>query len=323
MTECQSISFTDLDLSNETYRITMAEKDLSAMALSISTQGMLTPPSVIEIKDNTKAKFAVVSGFRRLKAARSLGHEQVLCRVYPIGEEAACARLAVTENAFSRELGPGELARAVRLVSAHMDSDTLAEQSLGLFNTQLNQKIIDTLITVSCLTSSPFELMDSGQLSMKAARALTALPEADADLMLGLFSSIKASSGKQMEILTWAQEICAREKIGLDRLLSDNTIRDALDPDGSNRDMGAAANRVRTVLYSRRFPELDTARTCAMRLVRELGLPKGVRMTVPENFESMVYSLSLSFTSPKDYEDAVKSVLTLSAHPSFQKLLDR
>ena len=323
MTQCQSVSFSDIDLSDDSYRITRAGEDLSALALAIAAQGMLNPPCLIEQSKPDLSGFVVVSGFRRLSAARSLGNSQVRCRVYPSAEAAACARIAVAENAFSRELGPGELARAVRLMSRHMDSGTLAKQSLEIFNTRLNRNFVDTLIALSRLNEKVFLLMDSGQLAIKAVRALSAIPKTDAELLLDLFSAIKASSGKQMEILTWAREICAKEGIQLAQLLQDSQIRAALDPEGTHRDMGASANRLRAALYTRRFPDLDFARTTANRLVRNLALPRTIRMTLPENFESMEYNLAFSFTSPQDYADAVKALSQLSSHPSFQTLLER
>lgn len=323
MTQYQPIAISDIDLSDQTYRVTRAPEDLSALTLSISAQGMIIPLKVIEKAQQRGRGYTLVSGFRRIEAARSLGQSQVRCQIYPAGEAAACARMAVAENAFCRNLGPGELARAVVLVSRHMDAAALAEHSLQIFNTRLNPKFVETLIFLGRLNESIFHLMDSGQLAIKAARVLATMPEQDAQMMLGLFSCVKASSGKQMEIFTWAREICAREKIRLDQLLNDSQIRAALDPNKSNQDLGAAANRVRAVLYARRFPQLEAARTRATGLVRDLGLPRTMRMTLPENFESMVYSLLVSFTSPEDYAKSLEVLTRLAAHPAFHQLLDR
>lgn len=320
-----TIPLAAVDPADQTYRISRAGDDTSALALSVSLLGMTSSPAVIEKTSDThpEHQFAVVSGFRRFEAARSLGMDPITCRVYKSGEDETCARVAVSENAFSRELSLGEVVRAAVLLSRHMDTAALADQSLALFNTRLNRNYLDTLIKVSSLGPLVPELMDSGRLAVKGARALAQMPPEDAQHFISLFTAVKASSAKQTDIITWAKEICAREKIRLKTLFSEDDIKDALDPHSGHPDAAAAANRIRARLYTRRYPELTTARNKAASLVRDLKLPSDIRITLPENFESCTYTVTVSIDSPEDLASCAAALSDLAGHPALQRLLDR
>ena len=317
------IDLSKIDLSDQTYWITRAGEDIPALALSISQLGICTPPAVIQTESGSGQSFAVVSGFRRIRAALSLNMAEAVCRVFKNSDQQVCSVLAVVENAHARDLGPGELVRAVRLLYRHMDAKIIAGRSQSLFNTRLNAGYVTTLLRISDLGQQALDLLDQGLLAVKTAKMLTELSPADAQAFIGLFSQIKASTGKQMEMLTWTREITAREGGEIEGILLEEDLRTALDTDQGNRDTGAAANRVRAWLYARRFPELDRTRKRSAELVRDLKLPANIRMALPDNFESMVYSLTLSITSLEDLDKGLETLSGLKTHPSLKQILDR
>ncbi len=325
MAEFKKIDVSAIDPADFTFRITRAGGDASALASSIHKMGLNHPLILLEKPGMEKKKhpFSMVSGFRRFEAAQSLDHKTLPCQVMPRDQIEKSALLAVAENAFQRELKPGELIRSAALLKKHMLPKAMAEQSMAIFNQNLNKAYIESLIRISELPDPGLLLLDTGQLSIKAAKAACTMKPDDAKSILSLFSKIKVSSGKQMEIITWIREIAAREKISMEELIGSKQIQTLLDTAQNNKDLGVAGNRVRALLHFRRFPELSAAQKKASDQVHSLKLPKGARLTLPENFENMVYSFSIDFTSLGDFSARLKSLSGLQDQTSFKQLLDR
>ncbi len=282
-----------INTADTKFRITRADDESSALAASMASVGLCVPPLVCS-KD---AGYIMVSGFKRLAAAATLGWETITCRVAAAGSEKDLAKQAVAENAFQRELSPGEVIRAIALLNLYMDAKEMANASTAIFNTGLNAGYIKNLIRISKLPHPAMALLDTAGLSVKAAKTMVGLDPEAAKAFLELFTSVKVSSSKQMEIMTWAREICAREKISVSELCREKELAIILNPDNDSdvsqvhKDLSAAGNLLRAKLFERRFPELDLARKSSAKQLRALKLPKGVRMVLPESFESMVYSI--------------------------------
>lgn len=318
--------FRELDLSaihraDETYQISRAGTDLSALEISIKSQGIQVPLVVRERENNPGV--ILVSGFRRFDAAQSLGLETMPCQVLSHEDKKRCARISVLENAFQRELGPGELVRAVLVLEQHLSNKEIADSSPALFNTRFNPRYMKSLAEIGRLPAPALDLLDEGRLSLKAAQAVAGLPNEAGEPLLKLFSGIRVSTGKQMEIIAWIKEICARDQISMTDLLDTETVSQAMTPDGDHQDLAAAGNRLRAVLYRLRFPALDAARQDAANRVRELKLPKEIRIHLPENFESMTYGITLEFTGTDDFKQTLATLSDLADHPSFTRLLNR
>ena len=329
-----NIPVSAIDPADTGFRITGPHRDISNLKASIASEGLLVPPLVIERKDG----YAVISGFKRLEAVTVLGWDQITCRVLSqrqeddstLGVEYAAAMAAVSENAFTRQLSPAELIRSVALLECYMDHKTMARNSQVVFNAQMNSGYLKTLGKLYKISEKAIELLDTGQLSIKAGKALSKMNKAEIDGFLLLFSSIKASSGKQMEIITCTREICAREHIDfsqlfqeLDAYLSSLETSDLPAAKSGHKDISARGNQVRAYLLQRRFPALALARKESAACLNRLKLGSGIRLNIPENFESMVYTMSLDFKSIQEFDARIHSVSSLADHPDFKGILDR
>ena len=126
-----------------------------------------------------------------------------------------------------------------------------------------------------------------------------------------------------MEIITWIREISARENLSVIRVCRD--MDPAADPEKfrDHKDLSAAGNVLRARLYHRRYPSLDRAKKEAASRVQALKLPKGVRLALPENFESMVYTLTLSFADPEEFQGRLAALANLTNAQDFNALLKR
>ncbi|WP_321492814.1 ParB N-terminal domain-containing protein [uncultured Desulfobacter sp.] len=310
------IPVSEIDLSDTGFRITGSGCDIEHLSASICRYGIMVAPLVMCQRD----KYIVVSGFRRIEAALHSGLSRISCRVMPAGQFLDAALAAVTENSFSRELTPAELIRATTLLMGFMDAKSMAENATSIFNMPLNPGYIHTLARIHTMPDPVLDLLEQGQISIKACKNLLTL---DSDILsefLHLFSQIKVSSGIQMEIIAWAKEICALEKISLSRLIQESPLD---GNDAGHRDMGALGKQFKSFLAQRRFPALTAAKFKAQEQIKTLDLDSGCQLTLPENFEGMVYTMQMEFKNEDEFNMRLNRLAKLSEHPAFKSLMAR
>ena len=322
----EHIPVSAIDRSDTGFKISRADDNhVSALAGSMAEAGLSMPLLVFPKNEG----FGLVSGFRRFEAAVALGWETVACRVARETDLKNLARQAVIENAFQRDLGPGELLRAVKLLGQYMAPKDIAEQAPALLNTRLNSGYIGGLSRILDLPDAVLDLLDNGHLGLKAAKLLTQTDHGNASSLIDLLARVNVSSSKQMEIITWAKEVCAREGIPVSELVTDEEIQAIISGTGTpseskgHHDAAALGNRLRLRLFQLRFPNLDAAKKASLKALQSLKLQKGMRLELPENFEGMVYALRFEFKTSEEFEARAAAVNELIGQEQFKGLLTR
>lgn len=319
-----------IDLADVRYRISREDEDISALAQSIKQTGLTSLPLVRPSREPKQPRepresvesYIVVSGFKRINALVRNGYSgMVVCETYPNVSEEDCAVHAISSNAFQRLLTPGELIQSILLLSRFMEVEIMAKKSLGIFNTQFSTGYIKDLQKIGTLPPKVRELLDDGQLSIKSAKKISEEPSELADCFVALFSAVKASASKQMEIITNFVEIAARENINPADLYRENKIQTILEHD--NKDLGFKGNLLRTYLTERRFPSLEKKRREIRQKINSLKLGSGIKVIVPANFESMTYSISLDFKTLDEFTTRVACLEGLSSNPALEEILKR
>jgi hypothetical protein len=315
------IPVSEINLSDTGFRITGPNHEIEPLSASVSKYGIVVAPLVLPKED----KYIVVSGFRRIEAAVHAKLSRITCRVMPAEKEIDAAIAAVTENAFSRELSACELIRATGLLLRFMDAKDMAKNSVSIFNRPMNGGYINTLACIHAMPDTVLELLDQNKISIKACKLLISM---DADIQtefLQLFSRIKVSSGIQMEIITWAKEVCALENISLAKLIQESPIGTSeghgLEAD-RHQDMSALGKQFKAFLAQRRFPVLTAAKNQAREQINRLGLDAGLQLSVPENFEGMVYTMQMDFKNVDEFKSRLNRLTELASFPDFKNLVD-
>ncbi|WP_462268431.1 ParB/RepB/Spo0J family partition protein [Desulfobacter sp.] len=320
------IPVSEIDLADTGFRITSPCHDIEHLSASICRYGIMVAPLVVCGQD----KYIVVSGFRRIEAARHARLSRVTCRVIPAGDTLGAAMVAVTENAFSRELTSAELIRAIALLLGVMDAESIAKNATSIFNRPLNIRYINTLAHIHAMPDSVLDLLDKGRISIKACKNLVSMDAETQTEFLHLFSLIKVSSGLQMEIITWAKEICALEKISLSRLIQQSPLAtnesDVPGLEGSDlghKDMSALGKQFKAFLVQRRFPALTAAKNQVRKQIKALELDSGLQLALPENFEGLVYTMQMEFKTMDEFKTRLNRLAEIADNHNFKSLVDR
>ncbi len=316
--QISNIPLARIDLTNFRYKISREEKDIKPLALSIKNIGLTQLPLVRLVGDS----YAVVTGFNQIRAIlQNNKRDKVVCLTIPEASEKKCAMLAISDIAFQRPLTPVELIRGLVLLSDFMDEKTIAEKSSSIFNLRLNARYIKELYAIHSMPSLVLELLDENRLSIKSAKKISNYDPGIRDCFFSVFSLIKTSSSKQMDIITCWMEIAAREKINPIDLYQENKIQEILFHE--NKDAGFKGNLLRSYLNKRRFPFLEKKQKEIREKIKELKLGNDLKLTLPENFESMTYSLSFDFKTLEEFQSRITSLDRVSRHPALKEILER
>jgi ParB family chromosome partitioning protein len=148
-------------------RTRMDEGSLYELAESIKAQGIMQP---ILVRPVGEARFEIIAGERRFRAAKLAGLREVPVLVKDVPDEAAAA-MALIENIQREDLNPLEEAQGLqRLVSEFHLTHEQAAQAVGR-----SRSAASNLLRLLQLAPAVQQLLMAGDLDMGHARALLPL----------------------------------------------------------------------------------------------------------------------------------------------------
>ncbi|MBF0241770.1 MAG: ParB N-terminal domain-containing protein [Desulfamplus sp.] len=326
-------SSSDNSLSNLT--------NLSNLALSIRLTGLINPIVLREIDD----KYIVVSGFKRVSAMRSIGMRETPASILSHLDfdkdktydfrfyEVQSALIAISDNAFSRQLNVMEQARGVRLLKRFCSSYDIAQNSPAIFNVNMGESLINMLDDIANMPLSLHELIESDKLSMSSALKFKqyGYDKSLIESFATLFSKIKCSLSKQKEIITNIHEIAAREEISASDLIESKEISQILDSQSDNcssnvNDENQKANLIRSILFNRRYPNLFKAKERFSNNLKMLNLNSGMKSDIkldpPADFEGRDYTITLKFSTVEELAKKANILSALTKNPLFGDITD-
>ena len=150
-------------------RVRFDYNELEGLAVSVRTNGMLQP---INVRKRPDGKYELISGERRLRAARMVGMTKLPCVVMDVSDEQS-ALFAIIENVQRQNLDFFEEAVAIeRLMTEYGLTQEEISKKLGKAQSTLSNKLR--------LLRLPEELRDKisyAGLTERHARALLSLPD--------------------------------------------------------------------------------------------------------------------------------------------------
>jgi ParB family chromosome partitioning protein len=151
-------------------RTRMDAASLAELALSIKEQGVMQP---ILVRPVDGARFEIVAGERRWRAAQQAGLREVPALVRSVPDQAALA-VALIENIQREDLNPLEEAKGLeRLIDEFGLTHEAAAKAVGR-----SRSAVTNLLRLTSLAPPVQEYLLAGKLEMGHARALLALPVA-------------------------------------------------------------------------------------------------------------------------------------------------
>lgn len=167
--QIQLINHEDILPNPNQPRVRFDYDELEGLATSIRTSGLLQPINVRPLEDG---KYELISGERRLRAARMVGLSKLPCIVMDVSDEQS-ALFALIENVQRQNLDFFEEAEAVeRLMTEHGLSQDEISKKLGKAQSTLSNKL-----RLLRLPEDMRYKISSAGLTERHARALLLLPD--------------------------------------------------------------------------------------------------------------------------------------------------
>ncbi len=297
------INISDIDLTDERYKISFVEDDITFLAQSIQQTGLVTPPVVRPLNN----KFVIIAGFNKIRALIHNNEKNTMVlKIDSKSTDCHCLIKSIAAIAFQRELTHAELISSTQRLHQFLNKDNIAKTSPAVFNQELSVRFVEDLLSIGALPKPALELIHQGNLSFKSAKRLTTLKKETIKNFLTLFSTIKTSSNKQLEIIQYSMEIAAREGIKPENFLNSQAIGDILLDE--NNDPGLKTKMLRTWLFELRFPSLFKMHKKVQRKITSIKLGNKINFQPPQNFESQNYSISFTAKSYSEFADNVQSL---------------
>ncbi|HJV53508.1 MAG TPA: ParB/RepB/Spo0J family partition protein [Noviherbaspirillum sp.] len=155
-------------------RTRMDEGALNELAASIKAQGLMQPILVRPVAHNGSARYEIIAGERRFRAAQIAGLTDVPVLVKDVDDQAAAA-MALIENIQREDLNPLEEAQGIhRLIT---DFDFTHEQAAGAVGR--SRSAVSNLLRLLNLAKPVQTMLMAGDIDMGHARALLAVDSAN------------------------------------------------------------------------------------------------------------------------------------------------
>lgn len=307
--ELASVLIDQIDLSDSTYELTTS-KCSTDLALSVSAVGLLQPPILIAESDG----FVVVCGFRRIAACASLKLAHVPARILPPGHSRlACAKIAIADNAFQRELNVVEQSRAfamIRRYAGERQTWMSLARSVGLPD---SPAVMDRLLDVADMPEILQQSILDGHISLPVAIEINRLNSLEAAVLIRLFDSLNTGLNIQRELLETIREISLRDGISLAELLEKSPVASILHNDELSNPQ--RVQELRRQLKRMRYPELSKAETRFQQLLRSARLDSRIQFQHPPFFEGKTYRATLSIDSRTQLRHLISELEKLASHP--------
>ncbi|MFH2093941.1 MAG: ParB N-terminal domain-containing protein [Pseudomonadota bacterium] len=313
-TLCQ-IDVKNIDLKDERYKICLLEEDVTSLALSIQKIGLIYPPMVRLVNK----QYVILSGFNRVKAFILNNVQKInVLKINPDLSDLQCLLRSITLIVCQRQLSQSELIRSVQLLNTHLTVQEIFQHSSWLFKQILNIHFIEQLLAIGKLPDPARVLIESNQLTLKAAQRLLFFDKNDIQVFLSIFEQINASSSKQLDIILYLKEIAARDKINIktacERMKLDLILTD------EKTDSVVKLQQLRTCLFENRFPSLSCLKAQVKQTISSLKLGPGIVFAPPENFESQQYTISFTAKNFEEFKTHVSTLEQQIHHDAIKKI---
>jgi ParB/RepB/Spo0J family partition protein len=298
-----ALSAEQVDFSDQTFALTPEWFPIEALTAAIRRVGLLCPPHVEPVGPE---RYRVIAGFRRLRAASSLGLNRFNCLVRS-GDPVQLFVEALLENASVRSLHLLEKANAVRKLTQ-------------LFRIA-HSRVIDEFLPVLGIKPNRFEmnrLLDVSRLP-RLLQELIALDGVQPDIALGAgqwnseeqaafvqaIRTLRPGFNRQKELFTLLDELRGRDRESIAGMLSPLPE----DLEGLLRH-----------LRSRRFPKLAEYEELYQRKKARLRLPPEIQFHLPPFFEGEKISVEFAIRSPEELRALAARLQEAAERPELSEI---
>ena len=288
---------------------------LEQLKKSIERFGVLNAPYVIK---GSESRYTVVTGYRRLLAARELDWPEVVCHVLPASIPPLEALLLnLYDNIVHRKMNEIEKAMVLLRLNRFVKREALIKEFMPMLGIPANKYNLDILLRMPELEEQVRISIATQRISLRVAGLMMTLDSADRLKVNELFTVLRLSFNQQWEVIQWIVEIASREGRSPKEILEDDAVTGVMN--SSKMSNPIRSKTIVKILRKRRFPSVVKAETAFKKGVSRLSLPQGLKITPPPFFEGKRYTLEIGFSQGEELKEKVES---LFHQPGLEQITD-
>lgn len=316
----ETVALKRVNIKDATYQISTddsIDSEHESLMGSIKHLGLLTPP----ILKSDNGVYTVISGFKRISAARCLGWANIEARVVNSDiSDLQCVKLSIADNLVNRQLNFIEQARAISMLSKYFNEKALIKEA-QIVGLNVNSSLLRKLKDVMLLSSGLQRELLSGTISLTIALALGKMDKPAASALIHLYKSLRPTFNIQKEILTTSKEIALAGNVSVSQLLGDHFFSSTISNSEISRSQ--KIQKIRYKLKQMRFPVISRFEENYNKLLNQLNLPENIKLIPPENFEGDTYSIVFGFKNINEFKIGKKILDHLDHNSNFEIILKK
>jgi len=293
--DAQTVDLNDIEESPGPFCMSFGF-DLHPLVSSIEAVGVIHLP----LLRRHQGRIAVVSGYRRIQALRSLNATTALCRI--LDEEIAplaCLLLNLYDNLATRNLNDVEKGMVLSRLSIWMPRQEIIDRYLPLLGLRPDEKNLRFFLEMeSGAGSATKQFVAKEGLTWRVVSSLSDLDDLSRSSLMNGMAKLMLNVNQQTQFIDLSIDISHIKGVPIPQVVSELGIDQIPLDTTANRPQRAKA--VIDHLRSERYPTIVGAERRFRKMISDLHLPGGVEITPPPSFEGDRYRMQISFKEGKE-----------------------
>jgi HAMP domain-containing protein len=275
----------------------------------------------VTLQENAGKLFLIVSGSRRVSAARTAGLDSVPARI--VGREIDERDLFfrnIRENADTRTMN--DLERALVLHRLIEDFGAGEKEALGIMPALAlasSRRILYQYTSLVRLTDELKRYVVSHTIPIRISSRVAEWATGDQEALSGLFKTVTLSGNNLKDLLDLIEEISLRDDVAIRKVLAMAEAREVLEE--SRFTSTQKREMLKQRLFHIRYPVLSERTERISMLLKKGGDLSGISLTPPPYLEGSSLNASFSFGSVEKLRKAVDRLNLMANGEEIGKVL--
>jgi len=299
MYACTSVALETLDVTDTFFCIKPPEAS-GQLLDAIKSVGLLAPVYV-QKKDNTL--YRIVTGFRRVAAARALGMETIPAFIIHQDEAPLQAFIIqIYDNLSNRPFKPSEIAAIIqKLTQLGGSRKEIIDTWLPRLGCGKNPRVYELYSSLTQLERFWLHALDDESTSLDLLAELVRTTPADRDAFAAIIRALRPGKNNQREYWALCRDIARIENCTIAELVNRPTFTAIL----ADTILAPAqkGERFKQALWEMRYPRYMQVKSRFQNLVKKAKLPPDIQIIPAPYFDDNVLTVSLLCKNAQDYKE--------------------
>lgn len=307
----EAIPLTALDFYDKTFLIGSSD-DYTGILNSIKEVGIINPPSLRSNGD----KYQIICGWKRIKACKQLGYDEIPSSVYEMEELADedCLKFLLYENQQRlNEIDKAELIFKFKFLCGLNDNDLILKV-LPLIGIGATRKNLERYMSLTGLESEIKEACYAEKISLEQVVSLSEV-EGDkrVEILRRILKRFKFNNNETREMIRDLVAVASRDKVSIGKVI--DRISSEIGGSGGKSEFRHALRRLR-------YPTLSKVEENYKTCLSAFNLPKDITLYHSPFFEGNDLEIRLTFETSDRLSELLSYLSSVVDDRSIEKLLN-